>query len=91
MQQAHAGGDGAGGKGRADSLDRGGGDREGRDVLVEVPGRDDQIPGSAGAVVSHEVSLFLAMGELLAPGEQVGQPLFGSRRRTGVVRNGPKG
>ena len=53
VQQAHPGGDGAGGEDRADDLGRSGGDREGREVLVEVPGRDDQVPRAIGAVVSH--------------------------------------
>jgi hypothetical protein len=62
MQQAHPGGDGASGQGRADGFGCADGDREGRDVLVEVPGRDDEIPTAAAAVVSHDVPLFPSSG-----------------------------
>jgi pimeloyl-ACP methyl ester carboxylesterase len=58
VQQAHTRRDGAGGEVRADGLGRGGGDREGREVLVEMPGRDDQIPRVVGAAVGHGVPRF---------------------------------
>src|SRR3954451_23941128 len=74
VQQAHTGGDGAGGEDRADDLSRGGGDREGRDVLVEVPGRDDQIPRAIGTLVSYEVSLF-------GSGGRAGRATVAVRRR----------
>src|ERR1700722_3880165 len=54
-------------EGRADRLGHANGDGEGRDILIEVPRRHDEIPAAGSLALSHGHLAFWPMGLCFSP------------------------